>query len=109
MDYDQSLKNRHPSEFRGHILSYIGRVLLGILMTVVTVGLLYPWAVCMMKRWEIENTYIEGQKLAFDGNTVQLFGNYVKWWFFTLITLGIYSFWLHIKMRKWIIKHTYFA
>lgn len=97
------------SEFRGGLLSYVGRSIAGFLMTLLSLGLLYPWSVVLIKRWEINNTYINGRRLYFDGTATQLFGNYIKWWFLTLITLGIYGFWLHIKMRKWVIKHTHFA
>lgn len=68
-----------------------------------------PWAVVIIKRYEINNTYIEGRKLYFDGTAMQLFGNYIKWWFFTIITLGIYGWITAVKMRQWVVKHTYFA
>lgn len=97
------------SKFTGNILGYIGRALLGTLLTAVTFGIMAPWAIVLINRWEIENTYIEGRRLRFEGTATSLFLNYIKWWFFTIITFGIYGFWLHIKVRQWVVKNTYFA
>ena len=98
-----------PSEFRGKLLDYILRKIIGTLITIFTLGIMAPWAVVLMQRWKINNTYINGHRLQFTGTAIGLFGNYIKWWFLTVITLGIYGFWLHIKMRQWVISHTHFA
>lgn len=96
------------SYFDGGLLQLIGWRLLGGLLTAVTLGLGYPWALCMVQDWEAKHTVINGRRLRFDGNGGQLFGNYIKWILLTIITLGIYSFWLGIKMKKWVVKHTHF-
>lgn len=97
------------SYFDGGLLQLICWRVLGVLITVFTLGLCYPWAVCMVYGWEIRHTVVEGQRLGFDGRAMQLFGNWVKWWLLTVITLGIYGFWLGIALRKWKVKHTYFV
>ncbi|MGM9668382.1 MAG: DUF898 family protein [Faecousia sp.] len=97
------------SKFDGTLLQQIGWGLLTTLLTVVTLGLAFPWAVCMMKKWEVKHTVINGYRLEFDGTGAQLFGNWIKWVLLTIITLGIYSFWLNIQMKKWVTKHTHFA
>lgn len=97
------------SYFDGGLLQLIGWKLLGILITVCTLGICYPWAVCMVYGWETKHTVVNGHRLAFDGNAVQLFGNWIKWFLLTIITCGIYGFWLGIALRKWKAKHTYFA
>lgn len=100
---------RVPSEFRGGYFDYIGRILLGGLLTILTLGIMLPWAIVLINRYEIDNTYIEGRRLCFDGTAMQLFGNYIKWWFFSIITFGIYGWITRVKMRQWIVKHTHFA
>lgn len=97
------------SYFDGGLLQLIGYKLLGILVTIVTLGICYPWAYCMIYNWEIKHTVVEGKRLAFDGTALQLFGNWIKWIVLTIITLGIYSFWVPISLKKWKTKHTYFA
>ena len=97
------------SYFDGKLLQLIGWQLLGALVTLVTLGICYPWALCMIYSWEAKHTVINGKRLRFDGTALQLFGNWIKWWLLTIITLGIYGLWLPIKVKQWITKHTYFA
>ncbi len=96
------------SKFDGGLFQLIGWRLLGAIITVCTLGICYPWALCMVYSWEAKHTVISGRRLRFDGKAIQLFGNWVKWLILTLITLGIYGFWLQIKLKQWITKHTSF-
>ena len=97
------------SYFDGGLLQLIGWQILGGLVTVITFGICYPWAICMIYRWEAKHTVINGRRLKFNGTAMQLFGNWIKWLLLTIITLGIYSFSLNIKLMKWKTKHTEFA
>ncbi len=97
------------SYFDGGLLSLIGWSILAGLITLFTLGLGYPFAACMLYKWEARHTIINGRRLCFDGNGWQLIGKWIVWMLLTLITLGIYSFWLVIKLKQWRIKHTHFA
>ena len=97
------------SYFDGGLLSLIGWLLLGGFVTVITLGICYPWALCMVYGWKINHTVIEGRRLKFTGSGVGLFGNWIKWFLLTLITLGIYGFWVGIALEKWKVGHTFFA
>ena len=97
------------SYFDGGLLQLIGWQILGGLVTAFTLGICYPWAICMIYRWEAKHTVINGRRLKFNGTAMQLFGNWIKWILLTIITLGIYSFWLNIKLIQWKTKHTVFA
>ena len=97
------------SYFDGGLLQLIGWQILGTLVTTLTLGICYPWAICMIYRWEAKHTVINGRRLKFTGTATQLFGNWIKWLLLTLITFGIYSFWLNIKLMQWKTKHTVFA
>lgn len=101
--------SQENSYFDGGLFSLIGWCIIGGLITILTLGICYPWALCMIYRWKIEHTVIEGRRLKFNGTAVGLFGSWIKWWFFTIITLGIYGFWLGIALEKWKVKHTEFA
>ncbi len=105
---DQSMMSTQ-SYFDGGLLQLIGWRLLGILVTVFTLGICYPWALCMVYNWKIKHTVINGHRLMFDGKAVQLFGNWIKWLLLCIITIGIYTFWLGIALDKWKTKHTHFA
>ena len=97
------------SYFDGGLLQLIGWQILGGIVTMLTLGICYPWAICMLYRWEAKHTVINGRRLKFTGTAMQLFGNWIKWILLTIITCGIYSFWLNIKLMKWKTKHTEFA
>ncbi len=96
----------NTSYFNGNTLQYIGISLLSFLITVLSLGLLYPCAICLNMNWRIKHTFIDGDELEFDGHALGLWGMCFKWLFFTIITLGIYLFWLPISELKWEVKHT---
>ena len=100
---------RDDSLFDGGLLEYVAWAILGGILTAITLGIAFPWAACMMYRWETNHTVVNGHRLVFEGTGAQLFGNWIKWLLLTIITLGIYSFWVHIKLRQWRAKHTHFA
>lgn len=100
---------QQESYFDGGLLQLIGWTILGALITALTLGICFPWALCMVQKWEASHTVINGHRLYFDGTAMQLFGNWIKWFLLTVITFGIYGFWLGIKVRKWVTKHTHFA
>ena len=96
------------SYFDGKLIQLIGWRLLGGILTAVTFGICFPWAMCMIYSWETKHTVINGKRLSFDGTGIQLFGTWMKWLALCIITLGIYSFWVAIDLKKWQTKHTYF-
>ncbi|WP_233713610.1 DUF898 domain-containing protein [Lederbergia citri] len=97
------------SYFDGGLFQYIGWVILGIIVTVCTIGICYPWSITMIYGWKINHTVIEGKRMKFHGSAIGLFGHWIKWWFFTLITFGIYGFWVFIKLEDWKARNTTFA
>ncbi len=97
------------SYFDGGLFSWIGWNILGFLITTFTLGICYPWALCMVYGWKINHTVVEGRRLKFTGSAIGLFGNWIKWLLLCVITCGIYSFWLFISLEKWKVKNTTFA
>ena len=97
------------SKFDGGLLSFIGWNILGTVITTITLGICYPWALCMVYGWKINHTVINGKRLKFTGTAIGLFGLWIKWLLLLIITLGIYGFWLFISLEKWKVKNTTFA
>lgn len=95
--------------FDGGAATYVGTALLGILITVVTLGICYPFAVVLRQRWRAKHSYIDGKQLIFTGSAWGLFGNWIKWLLLSIITLGIYLFWVGPRIQKWIWENTDFA
>lgn len=99
----------YESRFDGGLLSLICHNILATLGTVLTLGIAYPWMLCMLMRWETRHTIIDGHRLRFDGTGGQLIGKWIVWLLLTIVTIGIYAFWLPIRVKQWTVKHTHFV
>ena len=98
--------SKTDSYFDGNTFEWIGYKILSFFICLVTLGLAYPWMVCMVYGWQTKHTYLNGKRLKFDGTGMQLFGTWIKWWFLCIITFGIYSLFMHVDLMKWKTKHT---
>lgn len=97
------------SYFDGGLAQLIGWRILGFLVTTLTFGICYPWALCVVYGWQVNHTVIEGRRLQFHGRALSLFGHWIKWLLLSIITFGIYLFWVQISLEKWKVKNTHFA
>ena len=95
--------------FDGGAGTYLGTAILGLLITVFTLGICYPFALVLNERWRAKHTFIDGQPLVFTGSAVGLFGHWIKWFLLTIVTVGIYMFWVGPKLQQWITVNTQFA
>ncbi len=94
--------------FNGGAATYVGTGILGFIITVITFGICYPFALVLLERWRTKHTYIDGRRLVFTGSAWSLFGNWIKWMILIIITLGIYSFWVYPRLQRWKTEHTDF-
>ena len=104
----------HPAqpprfEFDGGAATYFGTALLGLLVTVATLGICFPFAVVLQQRWRAKHSMIDGRRLRFVGSAWGIFGRWLWWLFLIVITFGIYSFWVMPRMEKWKWEQTRFA
>lgn len=67
------------SEFTGGLLGLIGWSIAGFLITTITAGICYPWALCMVYGLKINNTTISGRRLKFNGSAISLFGLWIEY------------------------------
>lgn len=95
--------------FTGGAGSYFVIGLLGFLITVLTFGICYPFAVVLTERWRATNTYVDGRQMMFIGSAWTLFGNWIKWFLLCIITIGVYSFWVIPRLERWTWENTTFA
>jgi uncharacterized membrane protein YjgN (DUF898 family) len=92
--------------FDGGVATYWGTALLGALITVLTLGICYPFALVLKERWRAKHSYIAGQRLVFIGSAIGLFGTWIKWLLLIVITIGIYLFWVGPRIARWKWEHT---
>jgi uncharacterized membrane protein YjgN (DUF898 family) len=95
--------------FDGGAGTYIGTGLLAFLITVLTLGICYPFAVVLRERWRARHSYIDGRQLVFVGTGLGLFAMWLKWLVLIIITLGIYLFWVGPRIYRWKWENTAWA
>ena len=95
-------------EAQNAIESDLPMLIIGILIFLFCFFFGIAWSQCIGTRWVIRHTIINGYRLDFDGKTIQLLGNQIKWFLLTVITAGIFSIWIPVKRKKWEVKHTFF-
>lgn len=91
--------------FDGGAATFVGTALLGLLITVVTLGICYPFALVLMERWRAKHTTVDGDRLKFVGSATGLFGRWLLWLLLIIVTLGIYSFWVVPRITRWRVEH----
>jgi uncharacterized membrane protein YjgN (DUF898 family) len=101
-------RNSGRFHFDGGAATYVGTALLGLLITICTLGICYPFALVLKERWRAKHSYIDGQRLTFTGTGIGLFGTWIKWFLLIIITIGIYSFWVGPRIVRWKWEHTDF-
>lgn len=95
--------------FDGGAATWFGTQILGVLVTVLTLGICYPFALVLVERWRCKHTYLQGRRLQFYGSAWGLFGRWVLWLLLCIVTLGIYTFWVYPRLTRWKVEQTGFA
>lgn len=95
--------------FDGGAATYWGTALLGLVITVGTLGICYPFALVLKQRWVAKHSYIDGRPLVFTGSAWSLFGHWLKWLLLIVVTLGIYGLWVGPRIQRWVWENTDFA
>lgn len=95
--------------FDGCARTYFGIALLGVLISVLTLGLCYPWALVLTERWKASHTFIDGQQLRFTGTALGLLPRWILWLLLSILTVGVYLLWVAPQLQKWKTEHTEFA
>ena len=102
------VRNNSDSYFDGGVFQLLGWKILGGLVTVITLGICYPFAVNCLYSWEAKHTVIEGRRLKFTGSAGDLFGTWIICILLSIITFGIYAFYVPIKIKRWREANTFF-
>jgi len=107
-DQDLVIVNSQDFTFDGGAATYWGTLVLATLITVVTFGICYPFALVLKERWKAKHSFINGRQLVFTGSAFGLFGRWILWFLLVLVTFGIYSFWVAPRLQRWRWENTGF-
>ena len=97
------------SKHDGKLIQVIGWCLLGGLLTMITLGIMFPWAICKLVAWDCKHTIINGRRLRFTGKAGEIIGKNILWILLTIITAGIFGLWVPMKWKRWITARIHFA
>ncbi len=95
--------------FTGTGGGFLGTWILGVLLTVFTLGFASPWVVAMKTRWVRDHLRVGGEAVRFDGTGGQMFWTILVGRFLTVITLGLYLPWRLVGIQRWIAQHSVVA
>lgn len=95
--------------FRGSGIGYIWLLLWTSLVSVVTLGLFFPWAYSAQQRWILSNTYIGERQLAFVGSGVGFLWQWLLILVLSTVTLGLFIPWGYCMFKRWETENTVFA
>ena len=76
------------------------------LFSLITLWLLKPLAICWKNRFIQKRLIIDGRKMWFNGDGVEIIGRWIVWSLLTLITFGIYALFRNLRVLRWVNKHT---
>ena len=95
--------------FRGRTKEFLKLFVGGSLLSVVTLGLYYPFFSNNMWRYLVSRSYFGSQRFEFDGNGADLFGRFIKAFLLSIVTFGISWIWYGATRQRYYWAHTSFA
>jgi len=81
--------NEKGIEFRGSFGSYIGILLFGFFLSIITIGIYIPWFTRDLIRFFSENTYYDNKNFKFNGKGLDLFLIILLTLFIPLVVISI--------------------
>ena len=101
-------KEKYDSYFDKKVSEYILLHIKMLLLGIVTLGLAYPWIICIKQKATCKHTVICGKRLKFIGDPKELINHWILWWILIVITFGLYSLVVKIRFERWITANTIF-
>jgi uncharacterized membrane protein YjgN (DUF898 family) len=80
----------HRLHFKGEGTKYFSVVFVNYLLTIITLGLYYPWAKTSKLRYLYENTELAESPFAFVGTGKEIFKGFIKLFAILIVFFGIY-------------------
>ncbi len=89
---------KYPFSFKGHGSEYFGIVIVNLLLTIITLGLYYPWAKARQLQYLYGATEFTGSRFEFHGTGQEMFKGFVKAILIVTILVGSFVGFTYLKM-----------
>lgn len=96
--------------FHGSSKQYLGLSLFNLLLTVLTLGIYYPWAKCAIRKFLFQETEIAGSRFEWHGTGKEMFKGFIKAYLIFGILILVLNFgpmFLPPETVVWVILGTY--
>ena len=90
MEIQASVKKNYPLSFNGKGSTYFGIVIVNWLLTVITLGIYYPWAKAKQLKYMYGSTVFDNDQFMFQGTGKEMFIGMLKTLLITLIFMAVY-------------------
>lgn len=95
--------------FRGAARNFVRVFVPGALLTLITLGLYYPFFQNNIRRFLVDHSYYGATAFGYDGKGRDLFGPFLLAVVLSVLTLGVYGFWFSAYLQRYFFGHTSFA
>ena len=95
------------SQFTGTLFGVLVIHIGCFVVTLLSLGLTVPWALCFRHEWVAKHTIIDGRRLKFVGDGATLFTKFIIWYLLCIVTFGVYWFWTAINVNRWLAENTF--
>jgi len=95
--------------FRGSVAGFLGVYIPGALLTVVTLGIYYPFFHANVRRFLVEGTHFGNRPFEFTGSGADLLPRHLLLYVALPLTLGLYGFWHVAHRQRYYWEHTSFG
>lgn len=72
------LKNRYPLNYNGKGSEYFGIIIINWLLTIITLGLYYPWAKARQLQYLYSSSFFNDDSFTFHGTGKEMFKGFIK-------------------------------
>jgi uncharacterized membrane protein YjgN (DUF898 family) len=93
--------------YRGERGQLMGEFIIGIILSMLTLGIYYSWFIHRMRTYVIGNCRFGSLRFGYDGSGLDLLIINLKGFVFSLFTLGIYYFWYQKEYLNYLANYTY--
>ncbi len=95
--------------FRGPARGFVRLFARDSLLTLLTLGLYYPWFALRRHAFLVSHSYFGTEPFRFDGRGLDLFRVYARLGLLGPPTLGLYWFWFQARRQRYLWEHTAIA